>query len=107
MARLFISQERLDRWSSEGKAVLEGEVMTLPALGRAFRLRAACHIVRLASDGDDAHGLIGKVKTEEQLAKLGAETYSSAVIVGETAYDSETGFLGEIVGGPRSSPSAH
>ena len=41
MARLFVSQERLDRWSVEGKITLDGDIMTLPALGRSFRLRPA------------------------------------------------------------------
>lgn len=98
MARLFISQERLDHWSSEGKATLAGDVMTLPALGRSFRLHTAYHMIRLSTEGDDTHGLLGKVKTEAQLTALGAELLGSSIVLDEMAYDCEPGFLGEVIG---------
>jgi hypothetical protein len=99
LARLFVSQERIDRWSNEGKVAIDGDVMLLPALGRSFRLRPALYIARVVSDNADAHDLLGRVKSEEQLAALGAETYVNSVILGEVAYECEPGFLGEVVGG--------
>lgn len=105
MARLFVSQQRLDRWTSEGKVTLTGEVMALPALGRSFRLRPAFYFTRVVSEGGDDHDLIGRVKTAEQLAAIGADTYANSVIVGETAYDGEPGFVGEVVGGAGLGPS--
>jgi hypothetical protein len=98
VARLFISQERIDRWLEEGKVRIESDVMSLPALGKSFRLKPAVHFTKIVSDEADGNGLIGRVKTQEQLNKLGAELYVSSVILGETAYECEPGFIGEVVG---------
>jgi hypothetical protein len=98
VARLFISQERIDRWMEEGKVKIDGEIMVLPALGKSFRLRPAVHMLRIVSDDSDLQGLVGRVKTEEQLRELGGESYGSSVIIGETAYECEPGFVGEVAG---------
>lgn len=98
MARLFISQARIDRWLEEGKVRLVGEVMSLPALGRSFRLKAAVHFTRIVSDEIDHHLLVGRVKTREQLSALGAECYASSVLLNDSAYECETGFIGEVTG---------
>jgi hypothetical protein len=93
VARLFVSQDQLDRWTIEGKVRLEDDLMTLPALGRSFRLRTAVHFTALV-EGVDQSRLIGRVKTEDQLAEIGAEHYGSSVILGELGYEVEEGFLG-------------
>ena len=98
MARLFVSQERIDRWSGEGKVTIEGEVMHLPALGRSFRLRPAVHVMRLETDGEDTHRLVGRVKTSEQLVELDAEQMDGSLVIGEISYECEEGFVGEVVG---------
>ena len=107
MARLFVSQERIDRWAHEGKVSVVGDVMSLPALGRSFRLRPAVYMVRVVSENADEHQLLGRVKTEAQLQKIGAETVADSVVLGEVAYQCETGYVGEVVGGsqPLSSTS--
>jgi hypothetical protein len=98
VARLFISQERIDRWMEEGKVKIDGEVMSLPALGKSFRLRPAFHFVKIVSDGADMQLVIGRVKTKDQLDALGAEAYGNSVILGESAYEVEPGFVGEVTG---------
>ena len=107
MARLFISQGRIDRWLDEGKVLLEGEIMSLPALGRSFRLKAAVHFTRIVSDEVDRHLLVGRVKTRDQLAALGAECYANSVLLGESAYECETGFVGEVTGPQSIGPEIH
>jgi hypothetical protein len=99
MARLFISQEQMDKWTSEGKVRLDDDVMTLPAMSRSFKLSSAVHVTKTI-DGADAQGLIGRVKTSEQLAKMGAEQYGSSVILGDTGYECTEGFVGSPVEGP-------
>jgi hypothetical protein len=93
VARLFVSQDQLDRWTVEGKVKLEEDLMTLPAMSRSFRLRPAVHFTALV-EGVDRERLIGRVKTEEQLAQIGAEHYGSSVLVGELGYECEEGFVG-------------
>lgn len=101
MARLFISQERLDSWSSEDRIKVEGDLLTLSGDGRSFRIKEAVRFLKVAGDGEDPHALVGKVKTLEALEAQGGENYMNSVIVGDTAYDVQQGFLGvPIEGGP-------
>jgi hypothetical protein len=98
MGRLFVSQDQMDRWTSEGKVRLDDDLMLLPALGRSFRLRSAVYFTQ-AVDGQDAQRLIGRVKTAEQLVEMNAEHYGASVIVGEIGYECEEGFVGVPVEG--------
>ncbi len=100
VARLFISQGRLDAWSSEDRVKVQDDIMTLAGDGRAFRLKPAIRFLKVAGEGADPHQLIGRVKLVEDLARMGGEQFLESVILGETAYDVQSGFVGEpIVGG--------
>lgn len=94
MARLFISQERLDRLTAEARVVLVGDALELPALGARFRLQPAVHFLTLVAGEDQA--LLGRVKTAAQLLELGAELVADSVLCGESAYQCESGFVGTV-----------
>jgi hypothetical protein len=100
VARLFISQERIDKLAADDRVVIDGDRLEIPALGATFRLRPAVHFVRLVSDehshGDTQH-LVGRVKTEEQLRALGADVVAHSALVGDSAYECENGFVGEVI----------
>ncbi len=96
MARLFISQDQMDRWTAEGKVHLADDVMHLPALNRSFKLVTAVYFQAMV-EGVDVHGLLGRVKSEQQLFSLGAEHYGASVILGEVGYECVEGFLGAPV----------
>jgi hypothetical protein len=98
MARLFISSDQMDRWAAEGKVSLQDDIMTLPALGRSFMLRTAVRFLSVV-EGADAHGLLGRVKTDEQLAEMSGEHYGASVIMGDVGYECEEGFIGLPVDG--------
>jgi hypothetical protein len=98
MARLFVSQTQMDKWTSEGKVRLDDDVMTLPAMGRSFRLSSAVAFTQVV-DGEDRAKLLGKVKTDAQLAEIGGEHYGASVIVGETGYECTEGFVGTPIEG--------
>jgi hypothetical protein len=93
MARLFISQAQMDRWAADGKVGLTDDLMTIPGLGRSFRIRSAVHVTRVV-EGADTNDLVGRVKTDEQLAQMHAEHYGASVIVGEVGYECTEGFVG-------------
>jgi hypothetical protein len=95
MSRLFISVERLDAWTSEGRASLEGDRMTLTELGRAFAMKPAVHFVRATGTEKDPNDLIGRVKSKEALDEMGADKFESSVIYKDIAYDVIEGFIGE------------
>ncbi len=101
MARLFISADQMDRWTAEGKVNLADDIMTLPALGRSFSLRTAVRFVSVI-EGSDSHGLVGRVKTDEQLAEMSGEHYGASVILGDVGYECEEGFVGVPIDGGHS-----
>jgi hypothetical protein len=101
MARLFISADQMDRWTAEGKVSLQDDIMALPALGRSFKLRTAVRFLSVV-EGSDNNGLIGRVKTDDQLAELGAEHYGASVILGDVGYECEEGFIGQPIDGSAS-----
>ncbi|HEY1817129.1 MAG TPA: hypothetical protein VGG74_32505 [Kofleriaceae bacterium] len=95
MSRLFISVDRLDSWTAEGRASLEGDRMTLTELNRAFSMTPAVCFVATNGQSEDPHDLVGRVKSKPQLEAMGAEQLSNSVIYNDTAYDVIDGFIGE------------
>jgi hypothetical protein len=95
MARLFISQERLDEWTSDDKAILIDVRLTLKELDRAFAVEPAVRFMKVAGDEEDPNDLVDRVKTEEELIEIGADLYMNSVIHGDVAYDVQPGFLGQ------------
>jgi hypothetical protein len=99
MARLFISQERLDEWTADNKATLSEDQLTLNELGRVFVVEPAVRFMSVAGNEPDPNDFLNRVKTEEELTLLGADLYMTSVIHGETAYEVQPGFVGRAVSG--------
>lgn len=95
MSRLFISVERLETWTAEGRATLEGDRMTLTELGRSFVMRPAVAFSSVTGQETDPHDLVGRVKSKQALKEMGADHYETSVIYNDTAYDVVDGFIGE------------
>jgi hypothetical protein len=95
MSRLFISVERLEAWTAEGRANLTGDKMTLTELGRSFTMEPAVHFVGITGSSVDPAGLVGLVKSSAHLAQMGAELMESSVIYADTAYEVVNGFIGD------------
>lgn len=95
MSRLFISVDRLEAWTAEGRAALDGDRMILTELGRAFTMTPAVHFVKTMGQDKDPHDLVGLVKSKPQLDAMGAEQLANSVIYNDTAYDVIDGFIGE------------
>jgi hypothetical protein len=95
MSRLFISVERLEAWSAEGRATLEGDRMTLTELGRAFGMQPGIHFLKVTGGDEDPNDLVGRVKSKHALEEMGGELFGNSVIFKDTAYDVIEGFIGE------------
>lgn len=94
MAKFFLSQTLLDRCIADERAVLEADELSVPGVDSRLALIPAVHFV--ASDGgNDAEGLVGTVKSTEQLAEMGAEHYDDAVLFNEAAYTVQPGFIAQ------------
>lgn len=92
--RLFLSQQALDRWISEGRADIDGDVLTDKSTGQRFRLVTGVRFVAEVTGQEDRAGLVGKVKDIDQLAEMKAEHLHDSVILGDNAYQVVEGFVG-------------
>ncbi len=93
---LFVSQEMLDNWMMQEKIDFSGNEMVIRGDARRYVLEPAVRFVQVAGDGGDPAGLIGKVKTLDQVAEAGGEHYADSVILEDTAYDVQNGFLAKV-----------
>lgn len=94
---LFFSQRVIDSWTEGEKISISGHTLTLktaPEGPKVFELEEAVRFLSVSGGGSDPHGLLGKVKTKKQLDEMKAEAYMESVILGDTPYDVETGYLG-------------
>ena len=95
MPRIFVSQKRVQQWTEEGRVHIEGNQMTLPEMGRMFRLTEAFYIEKAVSDGGDSLNLRGRVKTRNQIAQLDGKVFLNSLVIGDAAYEGDPGFVGE------------
>ena len=105
---LFFSQKVIDSWTEGEKISISGHTLTLktaPEGPKIFELEEAVRFITVSGGGADPNGLIGKVKTKKQLDEMKAEAYMESVILGDTPYDVETGYLGRP-GGAAGAPAA-
>ena len=96
--KFFIPQETIDSWLSVERVNLEGEMLQLPGDGLVLRLVPGCYFMNVQAGSDQPFNLLGKVKTKAAVCALGAEVYMNSVILGETAYEVEVGFVAKSVG---------
>ncbi len=102
MPRIFVSQRRVQQWTEEGRVAIDGNQMSLPELGRTFRLTEAFYVQRAVSEDGDQFKLAGRVKSRTQIATLGGEVFLNSLIIGDTAYEGDPGFIGEPIAANRS-----
>jgi len=91
--KVFLPQEMVDSWITADKVELSGEVMTFRGTALSLRLVPGFYFDHVAGGTDESHQLLGRVKSKAAVAALGAEAYMNSVILGETAYEVEAGFV--------------
>src|SRR5437763_16164118 len=91
---LFVPQSVLDRWSEQGRIEVDGNVLTILGEHKSFALTPAVRFIKMEA-GDDNAKLLQKVKTTDALKQMGAEHYMESVILGESAYQVQQGFLAD------------
>jgi len=98
--KVFFTQKMLDSLNNQRKIELSGNVLTiLTGAKPSFNLEVAYRFIIVEGGGEDAHNLLGKVKTEQELALIKAEVYRDSALVGDVAYRIEPGFIGIPVKG--------
>ncbi len=96
MDKVFFSQAILGSLVEEGKIRLDKNMLTLLTPDNpSFELEPAYRFVKTADNGPDPHGLVGRIQYETELKSRNAEIYLDSIIIGDTAYVVEPGFVGE------------
>ncbi|WP_434381270.1 hypothetical protein [Melittangium boletus] len=103
--RLFLPQTQLEEWALEDKADVRDGVLQVTGEEGVYPVTPAVHVLQLVT-GEDTHGLVTKVKTEEQLKTLGAEQMADSVLLGDTAYEVVPGYVAEVPEAPSDEPEA-
>jgi len=96
--RVFFPQQAVDRWLTDGRAELSERELQLTESGRRYRLIAAVRIVKEVTGLEDAHEIVGRVKSENFVRELGAELLGTSMVVGDNAYEVVSGFIGSPIG---------
>jgi hypothetical protein len=94
--KLFIPQAVLDKWVESGKVVFNDNHLTLPSEKKTYTLTSAVRFMSLL-DGEDKAKLLGRLRTIEKLNEIGAEHMSDSVILGDTAYQVQEGFIAIVL----------
>ncbi len=95
--RLFLSHEALESWVGAERARIEADLLTDTETGGVFELREGVRFLAEVTGGGDVHHLVGTVKDSDQLAALGGEQMADSVILGDSAYEVQAGFVGRPV----------
>jgi hypothetical protein len=90
---LFVNQQKLESWIEEGEVTFEDNVLTILAEQKSYVLAPAVKVLGLL-DGEDSAGLVGRTWAVADIEAKGGEHYRDSVILGETAYQCEEGFVG-------------
>jgi len=96
--RVFFPQAALDEWMASDRVEIERDELTILGENRRFRIAEAVRIIREVAGAGDEQELIGKVKSKNYLAELGAEIMEESMIIGDAAYDVVPGFVGAPIG---------
>jgi hypothetical protein len=95
MPRIFVAQSIADTWLAAGRVQLERDLLRLADASGSTDLfiNPAVFFERIDGSEADVHGVVGKVKTAQELAQMGADHYESSVVMGDYAYTVVPGFL--------------
>jgi hypothetical protein len=95
VARLFLPQKVLEEWALAEKADVKDDRLVVSKESGSFPVFPGVHFIKLVS-GVDEKKLLAKVKTHEQIQRMGAEHMAETVILGETAYEVVPGYIAEV-----------
>lgn len=96
MPRIFVAQSLADSWLAAGRVQLERDLLRLPQSGGAgpdLFINPAVFFKCIDGSESDAHDVVGRVKTAQELAQMGADHYETSVVMGDYAYTVVPGFL--------------
>jgi hypothetical protein len=98
MPKLYFSSEWVDQANLDEVIQLQADTMVVRADGKSYRLTQAARFLRVDGGEGDPNQLVGRVKSTAQLQAMGAEAMAESVILGDTAYGVQPGYIAEFLG---------
>ena len=98
MPRIYVSQALVDRWLGEGQIELDGDLLRLAGRQTSLFISPAVFFEHIDGADVDPHAVVGCVKTSQELTQIGAEHFDTSVVLGESAYTVQPGFIAVPVG---------
>jgi len=92
--RVFFPQSLIDRGMVEGTVDLRQNELTIVPANRRYKVVDAVHVLREVSETGDGRDLVGRVKERAVLEQLGAEIVENSMLLGDSAFDVEPGWVG-------------
>jgi hypothetical protein len=105
-SRVFFPQSMVDVAMADGVVDLVGSTMMTTADKVSYAVEECAHIKSEVTGSACPRGLIGKVKTRAWLLSEGAELLEGSMVLGDNAYDVESGYLASIPEGAAGNPEA-
>lgn len=102
---LFFTHEMIEQWIDDGEVLFEDDVLTIFEQNTSYKLAPAVRVTQLLS-GEDVNGWMGAILSVEQATSAGAEHFQGSLIIGDTAYQCEEGFLGNAKSVAPATPAA-
>jgi len=96
MVLRFIPQATLDSWMDQGRVDVQPDRLIDLVTRQEFPMREGIHFVKVES-GADTPNWAQKVLSLEDIRAGGAEHYMTSVILGETVYFVDPGWIAEEV----------
>jgi hypothetical protein len=100
----FFTQLMLEQWIDDGEVLFENDTLTIFEQNVSYRLVPAVRVTGLI-DGEDAAGLVGTTAAIADLQARGAEHVQGSLLIGDTAYTCEDGFVPDLATMPKAQTS--
>lgn len=95
--KIFLPQDKLETWVNDGKISFSDNVITtLSGKKVKYKLVPAYKFLKLTSGEKDESNLLGTVKTKDDIKYLKPDIFMDSIIIGEMAYEVETGYIGNL-----------
>ncbi len=92
--KVFFTQQLLEELNAKGELQIDGDTITVLTKTRPrFRLQQAVRFTSLESGRDEVR-MLGKVRAIEELKSVRAEVFTDSVVIRDSVYRTEAGFIG-------------
>jgi len=99
MPRIYLAQSLIDTWITHAMAELKGDTLRISLDSRYIDLfiNPAVYFEQIDGTESDSYDVVGRVKTSQELAQMGADHYETSVVIADHAYTVKPGFIAVVI----------